>query len=191
MRIRIGLDVRFIPVSIGDRVVEFAVHSESSDPIACALAERRFPGDCVNTLWLHLATPGSRVVDVGAHLGVYTLPAAAAGAHVLSIEASRTNAHLLDLAVRRNGFADVQLLRAIAADRSGTAAFIAHGPYGHVATPDELDHNNAEVEVAAVTIDEVLSERGWDDVRLVKIDVEGSELAVLTLDFRALRGGER
>jgi hypothetical protein len=47
-------------------------------------------------------------------------------------------------------------LRAVAAAEAGTAAFVALGPYGHVASPDELTSGEPELEVITVALDDVV-----------------------------------
>lgn len=181
LRLRRGIKARLVPVELDDRVIEFAIDRDSSDPIANALAEQNFPGDSVNKLWRHLVRPQSTVIDVGAHLGMYALPAAAVGARVIAIEASPTNATLLELAAKRNSFTNLEILRGAAGAGAGTVAFVALGPFGHIASPEELLNNegSAGVEVTTMALDDVIRERGLGRVDLIKIDVEGSELTAL------------
>jgi FkbM family methyltransferase len=172
----------YAPVQVDARVIEFAVDPSSGDPIAQELAARRFPGDATNDLWRHLVQPRHTAIDVGAHLGTYALPAAATGAHVLAVEASPANAGLLELAAVRNGFATLQVLRAAADARPGTVGFTALGPWGHLTLAGELESDvggRSHVKVAAVALDDVIQTRGWEQVDLIKIDVEGSELKAL------------
>ena len=166
-------------VAVDDRVIRFAVDQSSRDPIADALASGDFPANAASDLWRHLVKPGWTVLDVGAHLGTYSLPAAAAGALVLAIEASPANAKLLELAVQRNSFENIEIVNAAAVARAGTVAFKALGPWGHVLFEGESEEDQTVSSVAAVALDDVLAERGRDHVDLVKIDVEGFELEAL------------
>jgi 2-polyprenyl-3-methyl-5-hydroxy-6-metoxy-1,4-benzoquinol methylase len=108
-RARRGIEARLVPISVDDHMIEFAVDQNSSDPIANALAEQSFPEDAVNKLWRHLVRARNNVLDVGAHLGMYALPAAAVGAYVIAVEASPTNAALLGLAAQRNSFTNLTI----------------------------------------------------------------------------------
>jgi FkbM family methyltransferase len=168
-----------VPISVDDHIVEFAVDRSSRDPIGWALAERCFPGDATNDLWRHLVQPQHIVIDAGAHLGTYSLPAAAVAAQVLAVEASPENAALLEFAARRNSFANLHILQAAAAARAGTVAFTALGPWGHLALAGELAEGQTGLEVVAVALDDEIRARGWRRVDLIKIDVEGSELEAL------------
>ncbi|HEX9317007.1 MAG TPA: class I SAM-dependent methyltransferase, partial [Actinomycetota bacterium] len=75
------------------------------------------------SLMLQLVGPGDRVLDLGAHLGVFSLAASAAGCAALAVEASPVNAALLRSAVWRNGFHDLHVVNAVVAAEPGTAAF--------------------------------------------------------------------
>jgi FkbM family methyltransferase len=167
--------VRVVPVSLGERIVKFAVDPGSTDPIAQMLSAGDFPRDAVNDLWRHLIGPDQLAVDVGAHLGAYCLPAAACGAQVLAVEASPINAGLLENSAKSNGFANLRIVHAVAAAGQGIAQFAELGPFGHVALAGERS-----VDVAAVAIDDLLGDGGYGDADVIKIDVEGFELDVLS-----------
>jgi FkbM family methyltransferase len=123
-----------------------------------------------------LVRPGSRVLDLGAHIGTFTLAAASLGCEVLAVEASPENAELLRASVEHNGFTHVRIVQAVASNRSGMVPFSCYGPFGHVFTAAT---NMPTVEVPAVRADDLLAEVGWERVDLVKLDVEGSEIAAL------------
>lgn len=120
--------------------------------------------------------PGDPVIDAGAHLGSVTLPLAALGHPVLAVEASSRNVALLRASCACNGFRDVTVVHAAAADAEGTLGFYADGAWGWVAPPGEPV---SEV-VPAVRLDDLVHALGWPRVGAVKIDVEGAELAVVS-----------
>jgi FkbM family methyltransferase len=119
-----------------------------------------------------------KVVDLGAHLGGFALAAAAMGFEVLAVEASPWHVSLLQLSACYNRFGDLQVIHAAVGDENGALEFSAHGPWGHLATPVT---GMASGTVPAFRVDDLLAQRRWEDVRLVKLDVEGSEV-------RAIRG---
>ena len=182
-RLRSGVSARVVSVPVNDRPLAFAVENDSSDPIADALVGGQFPSDAVKELWLHCLSvggPNTKIIDVGAHLGTFSLPAAAAGANVIAIEASSTNAALLALAARANRFHNLKVVRAVAAGGPGTTPFVALGPYGHVASAAELaGSDGTQKSVPTVALDDLVAAQEWSSADLVKIDVEGSELDVL------------
>src|SRR5207302_1788440 len=96
------------------------------DPLSSVMLARGYTADLLCELVLHLlrVSEGLRgaatLVDVGAHLGSFSLAAAAAGHRVLAIEAGTDNVRLLRTAVAYNGFDGVTLVQAAAAARGGT-----------------------------------------------------------------------
>lgn len=125
--------------------------------------------------------PGQRVLDIGAHVGGFSLLAASLGCRVVAVEASPWNADLLRRSVELNGFGDVHVLNAAAADRPGELEFASMGPWGQVSC-EGVDRPSVRVD--AVRIDDLLHDLGWDNVEFVKLDVEGYEV-------RAVRGMTR
>lgn len=154
------------------------VDERSADPITTTFLDGYCLFQHLVSLMLQLLEPGDPVLDIGAHLGTFTLAAAAAGSPVLAIEASPENARLLRASVASNRFLDVRVAGVAASDEPGTVQFCAIGPWGTVLNraPSFLS-----VEVPAVTIDELVFELRFPRPRFVKMDVEGSEI-------RAMRG---
>lgn len=146
------------------------------DPIASGLAAGVVFDQTLVDLMLQITQPGQIVLDIGAHLGQFSLPAAAAGCRVLAVEASPVNAALLRASAARNGFANLTVVHAAATDVPGTVDFFSNGPWGRVVS---ADFEQPAVTVPAVTIDALLAELGMGPVAFVKIDVEGSELETL------------
>ncbi len=130
--------------------------------------------------------PDSVFIDVGANIGTQTVYALGSGhfSRAIAIEADPHNFAILDRNVAVNALGDkVHLHQAAASDREGTLRLSHHDKnYGaHSVEPAFLAKSSAAIDVAAVTIDDLLD---WlsiapDRVGLVKIDVEGHELAVL------------
>jgi FkbM family methyltransferase len=122
---------------------------------------------------------GDRVVDVGASWGVYTHALAGRGARVEAFEPFPECAAALDAYAR--GHARVHVHRVALSDHEGEATL--HVPrlagdavptWGSLRPPGRGDEL-LELKVAVRTLDSF----ALDDVRLVKIDVEGEELSVL------------
>jgi FkbM family methyltransferase len=155
------------------------------DPRAEDWISRMFAGHqghlvCDHLLRLMLAfvEPGDVVLDLGAHIGTFALPAAAMGCRVIAVEPSPANVALLEAAVARNRFGNVEVVAAAACSRSGRVSFRPSGPHGYVATRAT---SGETVMVTGLRVDDILRARGVERVAFVKMDVEGSEL-------RALRG---
>jgi len=128
------------------------------------------------------ARPGMTVWDIGANVGLYTLPSARAVAPagcVVAFEPMPRNLHFLRRHLALNGLAGVAVCEVAVSDRAGTLR-MKEGD-----SPSEFHADpGGDWEVTAITLDEWLSENGALPPDLVKIDVEGSDDAVL-------RGGAR
>jgi FkbM family methyltransferase len=156
---------------------------EAGDDVGRYLREGWFEHLEQALCWLYLRD-GDTVIDCGAHVGLFTLlamRATGASGRVLAIEPNPHTASLL----RRNidalgdGLARVEIVQAAAASQPGSITL--HAGVGRtaayssaVAPVDQAE----DVRVAAVTIDDLLRERGVARAALLKIDVEGAELDV-------------
>ncbi|MDQ6949579.1 MAG: class I SAM-dependent methyltransferase [Actinomycetota bacterium] len=150
------------------------------DQVTLALSMGHSLDQTLVDLMLQLIGPGDRILDLGAHVGTFSLAAAAVGAQPLAIEASPENASLLRASAARNGFTNLTVVEAVASDAPGEVRFHAHGPWGQVSVGgDETDAEGSMTTVAAVTIGDLLETFGWSPLSFVKMDVEGWELQVL------------
>ena len=173
----VPVDVASASVSLAEGLrYEIMVDRTSADPITTTF----LTGHCVFqdlvSLMLELVSQGDVVLDVGAHIGTFTLAAAAAGCQVLAIEASPVNTDLLRRSVHRNGFHDVRVASAAVSDEPGTVQFCPIGPWGTVTNGRA---SALAREVPAVTIDELLFELAMPTPTFVKMDIEGSEIKAL------------
>ncbi|MBS0640461.1 MAG: FkbM family methyltransferase [Acetobacteraceae bacterium] len=122
---------------------------------------------------------GRRFVDVGAHIGFYTIGLAPQFDTVVAYEPSRAQHTWLAHNVRLNGYAHVEVNQVALGDAPGTAPLHVLSYEGGLNSlaPDvasryqAIDHYDVPVAV--------LDDRGLTDVDLLKIDVEGYELPVL------------
>jgi FkbM family methyltransferase len=139
-------------------------------------------------------SPGSVVIDVGAHIGRYTLMAARYASKVVSIEPEPSNFSLLKANIELNGFANVVALPVALSNSRGTQKFYLAAE-GDTAT-SSLEHGWAKRigfspeqrvrEVESETLDDIVARLDLTAIDLLKIDVEGHEMAVLQGALRAL-----
>lgn len=122
--------------------------------------------------------PGSVVIDVGANIGYFTLPFASwiqNGGKVLALEPEALNYARLQRAVRQAGFASVvETIQVAVADASGEGLLEINPVH-----PGDHKLGTKGVPVAMTTIDSLVAARGWPEVSLLKIDVQGAEARVL------------
>jgi len=134
-----------------------------------------------------LAKPGMCVADIGANVGLFTVAAAIEtgpdGAVFAFEPTPRTHAILLEN-IQLNGLLEsgrVAVHRLAISDRAGTGRFGLHqANCGHNSL-FTLQGADRVIEVKTLALDEAVSDRRLD---LVKIDAEGAEPAVL----RGMRG---
>jgi FkbM family methyltransferase len=146
--------------------------------------------------------PGDVCVDVGAHIGYYTLLASrrvGASGHVYAVEASPRVFRVLSWNLRRNAQTNVSAFHAAAGASSGSGVlYEAPGPNAstssmsprmleapHGAPADEF----APTVVRIVALDDLVPVDAHHRVRVVKVDVEGYEVEVLSGMRSLLRAG--
>jgi FkbM family methyltransferase len=131
-------------------------------------------------------TAGDSAIDVGAHIGFFTMQMAAASGHegrVYAFEPLDANADLLERSISENGFDDrVLFQRAAAGAVSGTATLTfpvetlnSGGAYLLRRGSAPLT-GNLKKEVAVVALDTLELRR---PIRFIKMDVEGAEPQVV------------
>jgi len=126
-----------------------------------------------------LISRGGAVIDVGANIGFFTRHFAnwvGQTGRVIAIEPEELNVKRLSHMVLRQRLGKVvEIVQAVAAERGGTLKLKLN-------PMNPGDHRIAEegVSVRAVCLDDLLAERQWPRVSLVKIDVQGAEERVLT-----------
>lgn len=147
--------------------------------------------------------PGTTVVDVGANVGFYTRRFAEwvrPGGEVIAIEPEEVNFATLKRVIGRRGLVNVRGVQAVASEKAGSLMLQKNRfhPADHRIVGTSVPANGKDsatgaaanrdcVEVRAVTIDELLRERGWPKVSLMKIDVQGAEERVLRGAMGTLR----
>lgn len=131
-----------------------------------------------------LLREATTVIDVGAHLGFYTLLMSSrvgTRGQVLAFEPSPCEFRHLKTHIRINACANVRLENVALADRSGSMELFLTGPPGTTGNSLRRPGVNCvqSVAVPVVTLDEYLSEKDIQDVDLIKLDAEGAELKIL------------
>lgn len=143
------------------------------------------------SLFTDCLRPGDTVVDIGAHIGLYTLQAARAvgpTGRVLAFEPSADNYQLLERNVQANGYTNVTTRRLAVADRSGhlQLALSAANTGDHSLLSAATAGRDTETVQVSTLDDEV----DGGPVDVVKMDVQGAEPAVLAGAQRTLAAGD-
>jgi FkbM family methyltransferase len=135
-------------------------------------------------LFKELLKPGMVVIDIGAHVGFFTLLAArqvGPTGKVYAFEPEPANHLLLLRNIELNGYTNILAQRKAVSSNSGpTDLFLSALDSGsHSIHPACARGVTGTARVEATTLDAFLDAEGWPQVDLVKIDVEGAEGAVL------------
>lgn len=136
------------------------------------------------------ATRGGTVIDVGANIGFHTLESAllvGPSGRVIAIEAAPPHADALRRSLELNAMRNVVVVEAAVGERTGEAllALPSSGNLG-MFTLGPVSGSEAYT-VALRTLDDILSAQPPSPIDLIKIDIEGSELAALRGAARTLR----
>ena len=132
-------------------------------------------------LFVNALGPGMVVLDIGAHVGLYTIPSARAvgdSGRVLAFEPHPGNRGLLERNIATNGLDNITVIPAAVSDREGQLDL-------HTSRFNTGDHRlyrsggGEGVPTPVVSIDAACRAEGITGVDLIKIDVQGAELQVL------------
>ncbi|HEY4329273.1 MAG TPA: FkbM family methyltransferase [Phycisphaerae bacterium] len=140
-----------------------------------------FEPHCIAVLQA-LLEPGSSMLDIGANIGVHALFAASKiGTHgrVYAIEAHPGNAMELRANILRNHFQNITVFETGVGSRCGKAAMALPNisNQGMYTVVDSTAAGGIEVELT--TLDVLRKTKHLPRIDLIKMDIEGSELATL------------
>ncbi len=138
---------------------------------------------------IELFTPkeGDVVVDIGAHMGRYTIIGSkrvGTNGKVVAIEANPSNFEMLNRNIKLNQLTNIiSLNNAVYSKETKIKLYLPGEELGHTTyntvMSDRAKNEDKFVEVSANTLDYLLQLKGIMDVNWIKIDVEGAEFEVL------------
>lgn len=131
---------------------------------------------CIRTL----LRPGDIFVDAGANIGTYTVTGArrvGPAGRVLAVEMLKGTADVLRGHIALNDLRNVEVVEAALSERAGERirASMPEGSFGQASIARAS--GSRSFEVVSTTFDAILKD--IPSVRLIKIDIEGAELAAL------------
>ncbi len=159
-----------------DQGAEFSVRVNSSDVLLIweiwkkkIYADPRLP-----------IRPGDTVVDIGAHIGVFSVWAArrAHRGRVIAYEAAADNFRLLGRNLELNGQKNLEIHRLAVFETAGEFDFYLPGANGALGSLLQ-DRRSAHERVQAVTLQDVIRQIGPGGIGLLKMDVEGAEYSIM------------
>jgi FkbM family methyltransferase len=169
--------------ALGDRVL--VGKTLGGSPMALCMRDHQhryiyFYGEyepAVTALFRRLLTPESLVFDVGANVGYFSILSCELGASVHAFEPNPSVRALLARSVRL-GSCEIEVVPAACSDRTGTMPLYLSDP-GNTGMSSLTVPTERHVEVNVITLDDY-ARRTQARPSLVKIDVEGHELAALS-----------
>jgi FkbM family methyltransferase len=125
--------------------------------------------------------PGMNVVDIGGNIGYYAmLEARMVGptGMVIAIEPMPKNSEQLCKNVQGNGYQQIHIHKVAIGDRNGTASmYISEKSNWH--SLHRLPSSKGQIQVPVCTLDSLLMPYDLSSVDLVRMDLEGYEVAVI------------
>lgn len=119
-------------------------------------------------------------LDLGANIGAFSLPFAAHGWKGYAFEAGQKNSDVLEKSILLNDF-DITVIGQAVYDRTGCIKFVENGPWGSV--ENNFFKDNKAVILDTIALDDWYEGVGIEQIDLIKIDIEGSEVAA----FRGMK----
>jgi len=135
-------------------------------------------------LFEQLIRPDEIIIDVGAHVGYFTLLAAklvGPSGKVFAFEPEPMNYALLTKNIGLNNYANISAQPVAVSNHCGSSQLymspLDNGLHSlnRLGSPDQTYENQKTVDTT--TLDAFLEQQGWPQIALVKIDIEGSETA--------------
>lgn len=120
---------------------------------------------------------GKIFFDIGANVGSYTLALSKSAAHIYSFEASSSNAAILKGFVGLSGLNTVEVVNQAVSNHSGKNVSIYSSPDTGGNNTQFCDFGKGCETVSTITLDQFVADHDIDRVDVIKIDIEGSELA--------------
>jgi len=125
------------------------------------------------------------VVDIGAHVGLFTLKVAREAELVVAVEPHPFNYRLLTMNIALNKLENVIPVKLALSNYSGKAKLYLRSTASHT-LKGQWFRLESWLEVEVETLDRLIDELRLNKVTFVKIDVEGAELDVLKGSERVL-----
>lgn len=145
-----------------------------TDRLVAPRMYRRYEPDAWQPFLDHIR-PGDTLVDVGANVGLYAIAAARRGANVVAVEPDHRNAATLRRYARLNR-CTIRTVEAVCGNNDGTALLAERGSPVSGTIDLYLGPTTNYTVVPSIRLDSLLAREPCD---LLKIDVEGAELAVI------------
>lgn len=127
--------------------------------------------------------PGRTFIDIGAHVGTWTLRLAPLFERVFAFEPDPRGYEALRKNIDAAGLKNVEVIGKAVSDTTGTAKLtLTPNPCTNTmlwTESERTDERFDDVEVPTVALDDFVEERGITDIDLIKVDAEGAEMLIV------------
>lgn len=120
---------------------------------------------------------GKTFFDVGANIGAYTLTLAKSAARTYSFEASASNATILQNFIGLSKLKNIEVINKAVSNKAGEVIELYSSPDTGGNNTQFHDFGKGSETVSTITLDQFVADNNIDQVGVIKIDIEGSELA--------------
>lgn len=170
-------DIEYVTHHVHGHDVTFALRRGISDRYLDGIRSGKLQVDTLSYFNFRADELGRpiTVVDVGANIGALSLPLAVSGHRVLGIEADPNNYACLLAAKRANPGANLLPVNLAATDRFRTVFLESDSAWTQV-----TDSPASGRSALGMPLVDIIETFGFADADLIKMDIEGSELAALT-----------
>jgi FkbM family methyltransferase len=173
-------------VSIGNNQLALYPHDKG---VSIELAVYRVHEPCTSRLLGQCLQPGMTVVDIGCNIGYYALLEAqrvGPTGRVIAIEPEPRNAQLFLQNVKANSYRNIVFHQVAISDRNGTSLLrISNKSNRH--SLNSVPWPTTEFEVPVRTLDALIAEDPPESLELVRMDLEGHEVVVLSGMLRTIK----
>lgn len=157
----------------------------SEDPIVKQYLNGSAPNDYMIKVMAEMTYPGDLVLDLGCHVGTFSIGAALLGRRVLSVDANPLHAELVRRSAGVNGLSNISVVNRAVSTRPGSIPFIANGLFSAI---DFSGNAFGTLEVEAMRLDAIIAAyAGEARIRFLKMDIEGAEYEALLSGARVMR----
>lgn len=137
-----------------------------------------------STYWKQYLNGGRTFIDIGAHVGTWTINLAKYFDRVIAFEPDPRANSVLRKNLELNNIKNVEVIPKAVSNKSGQVKFnLFYNPATNtLMDPKQMGRTDspiAELEVETVSIDEFVESRGINDVDFIKVDAEGAELLIV------------
>jgi FkbM family methyltransferase len=166
---------------------EKEVLAETRDGLRCILRPKKGELSILNEVLYHKIYTeqfpiNGVVVDIGAHVGLFTIYAASRSEKVLCYEPDPHNSEVLKRNVELNSLKNVKIFQQAVGDRTGTRklSVCATKSYGHTLCQSDASDLAGTIDVESTTLQDILISNGLKRIDFLKVHCEGAEREIFS-----------